>query len=117
MKIRTVVEVKLRFSNEIMKWEDRSVAATFEVFNVDYPGKMVFSDSPRVTLSEKVAQIGRERGAVETRWNFVGSDQGHYDVVTNLTLHEENVVAMKIVYEINPKNPNGPMIKKIVPAE
>lgn len=73
-----IVEVKLRFSNEIMRWEDRSVHTTFEVINVDYPGKMVFSDSPRVTLSEKVAEIGREAGAVETRWNFEGSLQGHY---------------------------------------
>lgn len=75
------IEVKVRFSNEIMKWEDRQVVTTFEVINVDYPGKMVFSVYPRITLSEKVEKIGRELGAVETRWNFQNSPQGHYAFV------------------------------------
>lgn len=80
MEKRTV-EVKLRFSNEIMTWQFRQVIAVFEVFSDEYPGKMFFSTDPRVTLSEKVEQIALERGAVESRWNFVGSDQGHYHYV------------------------------------
>lgn len=82
----TLVEVKLRFSNEIMKWEERSIHTTFEVIpgngpdrtNIWVTAEPLFVGKTRIPLSEKVAQIREAAGAVESRWNFKGSDQGHY---------------------------------------
>ena len=78
-----VVEVKLRFSNEIMKWEDRSVHTIFNVIPGNYgmwvTAESLDSDIQRIRLTEKVNEITKSAGAVESRWNFLGCDQGHYN--------------------------------------
>jgi hypothetical protein len=77
------VQIKLRFENELMEWKDRSIHAEFEV--IPGNGNCWISEADhamgfgkRVTLSEKVNYIAQGAGAIESRWNFENSNQGHY---------------------------------------
>lgn len=73
-----VVEIKLRFSNELMKWEDRNVFTSFEVIPGNGGYFVALLGETRIRLSEAVMGIAKQQGAVESRWNFKGSLQGHY---------------------------------------
>ena len=79
----TTVQVKLRFSNELMEWRDRSVFAEFDVIP-GHGGYFVTDETleskvKRIRLTDKVQKIAQQQGAVESRWNFKGVDQGHYE--------------------------------------
>jgi len=73
-----VVEVKLRFANELMKWEDRKVFTSFKVIPGNDGYFVTLLGGYRIRLSEAVAGIAKQQSAVEARWNFKGSLQGHY---------------------------------------
>jgi hypothetical protein len=78
-----VVEVRVRMPDERKLWEDREVYTTFEVVGDPKTHKWMvdLKGGYQVTLSEAVEQIGVAAGAVETRWNFQGSFQGHYTLM------------------------------------
>lgn len=73
------VEIKLRFANELMKWEDRKVHISFNVIPGNY-GLWVEKIS-REPISKFVSSVGKTYGAIETRWNFKDVDQGHYNFI------------------------------------
>jgi hypothetical protein len=72
------VEIKLRFSNELMKWEDRRVAATFTVTTTGGAEWIDPKTRKVVDIVKQVKKTMKQAGAVEARWNWQGSPQGHY---------------------------------------
>lgn len=78
-----VVQVKVRVRGDNLTWETRQVAGEFIVHTVKGPNDTVYVHAMSgLTLVEKAMNIGLcYPGAVEIRWNFKESLQGHYNDV------------------------------------
>lgn len=74
------VEVRVRRPNDDLDWDTRPVEATFVVAPNEDRTLMVVGSTPELRLSEAAARLARglHPDAIEYRWNFQGSLQGHY---------------------------------------
>jgi hypothetical protein len=75
------VEVRLRYQEDGLSWEVRPVVTTFEVRRAGLVYVVDLEGGYKITITTAAKAIAIEEDAIEVRWNFQGSNQGHYHFV------------------------------------
>lgn len=76
------VEIKVRKPDDRLNWEQRPVIATLVVWRDDKDGGLLYVpiqfEYVQLSVACELVVRATQPDTVEYRWNFAGSDQGHY---------------------------------------